>query len=183
MLEAFLSSCRRLGTAAASDLYDIEDRLGAAPACPQPPWGMSRTDGAERRGSRPVSPDLRQTGGKGRRLALSNHHERIKSRRSLGADHHLTLLNKITLAAGVTADPERTRDNPVFESTHIRAAGTTFFVPTQAKTCSKPISWCRTCSRGDGESSDPRMRTRLKQSPCCPDCAHFFERLADVDSV
>ena len=100
------------------------------------------------------------------------------ARRSLGADHHLTLLNK-----SVTADPERTRDNPVFESTHIRAAGTTFFVPTQAKTCSKPISWCRTCSRGDGESSDPRMRTRLKQSPCCPDCANFFERLADVDSV
>jgi len=80
----FLPSCRRLGTAAASDLYDIEDRLGAAPACPQPPWGMSRTDGAERRGSRPVSPDLRQTGGKGRRLALSNHHERVKSRRRVG---------------------------------------------------------------------------------------------------
>mmetsp|Transcript_17168 Transcript_17168/g.52155 ORF Transcript_17168/g.52155 Transcript_17168/m.52155 type:complete len:133 (+) Transcript_17168:359-757(+) len=31
--------------------------------------------------------------------------------RSLGVDHHLTLLNKITLAAGVTADPERTRED------------------------------------------------------------------------
>ena len=67
------------------------------------------------------------------------------ARRSLGADHDLTLSLSQKLAATLASDPKSTRDNRRFNPTPIRAAArATFLIPTQATTGSKPRPSCRT---------------------------------------
>ena len=92
-----------------------------------------------------------------------------EARRSLGADHDLTLRSSQTLAHALCDDPQRTRNGPCLNQN--RRGITMLLISTQATTCSKPRPSCRTWSRGDGGSLVLRTRTRVPRRETCPSFA------------
>jgi len=93
-----------------------------------------------------------------------------EARRSLGADHDLTLRTSHNLAVALMGNPESTRNNPRLNQRG-ESRRDAFLISTQGSTCSKPKSSCRTWSRGGGGPSVTRIRTRFTPRAFCPRCA------------